>query len=163
LVLLTGWSFEKVPTGFVPTQDKQYLVAFAQLPDAASLERTDALIRKMSEIGLKQPGVQDAVAFPGLSINGFRGSPNSGIGFFCLRPFGEGEKPELSGPAIAAALNEKFAGLQDAFVLTVPPPPVMGLGTIGGFKLFVEDRADLGYSELFKTTTSLINQGYKTP
>ena len=163
LVLLTGWSFDKVPTGFVPTQDKQYLVAFAQLPDAASLERSDALIRKMSEIGLKQPGVQDAVAFPGLSINGFSVSPNSGIVFFCLTPFEERQKPELSGPAIAAALNEKFASLQDAFVLTVPPPPVMGLGTIGGFKLFVEDRADLGYNELFKTTTALINQGYKTP
>jgi hydrophobe/amphiphile efflux-1 (HAE1) family protein/NodT family efflux transporter outer membrane factor (OMF) lipoprotein len=163
LVLLTGWSFNKVPTGFVPTQDKQYLVSFAQLPEAASLDRTDALIRKMSEIGLKQPGVQDAVAFPGLSINGFSVSPNSGIVFFCLKPFEEREKPELSGPAIAAALNEKFAGLQDAFVLTVPPPPVNGLGTIGGFKLFVEDRADLGYSELFKTTTGLIGQGYQTP
>jgi multidrug efflux pump len=163
LVLLTAWSFNKVPTGFVPTQDKQYLVAFAQLPEAASLDRSDAVIRKMSEIGLKQPGVQDAVAFPGLSINGFSVSPNSGIVFFCLTPFEEREKPELSGPAIAAALNEKFAGLQEAFILTVPPPPVMGLGTIGGFKLFVEDRADLGYSELFKTTTSLIDQGYKTP
>ena len=59
LVVLTGWSFNKVPTGFVPTQDKQYLVAFAQLPDAASLERTEAVIRRMSDIGLKQPGCQD--------------------------------------------------------------------------------------------------------
>ena len=66
LVLLTGWSFNKVPTGFVPTQDKQYLVAFAQLPDGASLDRTEAVIRRMSDIGLKQPGVESAVAFPGL-------------------------------------------------------------------------------------------------
>src|SRR5262249_12497807 len=159
----TGWSFNKVPTGFVPTQDKQYLVAFAQLPDGASLDRTDDVIRRMSDIGLKQPGVQDAVAFPGLSISGFSVSPNAGIVFFCLKPFEEREKPELSGPAIAAALNEKFAAIQDAFILTVPPPPVMGLGTIGGFKLFVEDRADLGYGELFKTTTALVDQGYKTP
>ncbi len=65
LVALTGWSFAKVPTGFVPTQDKQYLVAFAQLPDASSLDRTEAVIRHMSDIGLKQPGVADAVAFLG--------------------------------------------------------------------------------------------------
>ena len=71
LVLLTGWSFDKVPTGFVPTQDKQYLVAFAQLPEGASLDRTEAVIRHMSDIGLKQPGVEAAVAFPGLSISGF--------------------------------------------------------------------------------------------
>src|SRR3989454_7135296 len=162
LVLLTGWSFNKVPTGFVPTQDKQYLVAFAQLPDAASLDRTEAVIRRMSEIGLKQPGVQSAVAFPGLSISGFSVAPNAGIVFFCLKPFEERTSHELSGPAIAAALNQKFSGIQEAFVLTVPPPPVMGLGTIGGFKLFVEDRADLGYDALFQTTRSLIGKGYQT-
>src|SRR5206468_2351082 len=122
LVVLTGWSFNKVPTGFVPTQDKQYLVAFAQLPDAASLDRTEAVIRRMSEIGLKQPGVQDAVAFPGLSISGFSVAPNAGIVFFCLKPFDERTQPELSGPAIAGALNQQFASIQDAFVLAVPPP-----------------------------------------
>src|SRR5215471_1546288 len=77
LVVLTGWSFNKVPTGFVPTQDKQYLVAFAQLPDGASLDRTEAVIRRMSDIGLKIHGVQSSVAFPGLSINGFTVAPNA--------------------------------------------------------------------------------------
>src|SRR5436190_19799716 len=108
LVALTGWGFNKVPTGFVPTQDKQYLVAFAQLPDAASLDRTEAVIRKMSEIGLQQPGVQDAVAFPGLSISGFSVAPNAGIIFFGLKPFEQRRAKELSGPALAAALNQKF-------------------------------------------------------
>jgi len=87
LVFLTAWGFNKVPTGFVPTQDKQYLVAFAQLPDGASLDRTEAVIRRMSDIGLKLPGVQSAVAFPGLSISGFSVAPNAGIVFFCLDPF----------------------------------------------------------------------------
>src|SRR5579859_6254455 len=96
LVILTGWSFDKVPTGFVPTQDKQYLVAFAQLPDAASLERTDAVIRRMTDLGLKQPGVASAVAFPGLSINGFTVAPNAGIVFFCLKPFEERSTANLS-------------------------------------------------------------------
>jgi multidrug efflux pump len=163
LVFLTGWSFNKVPTGFVPTQDKQYLVAFAQLPDGASLDRADAVIRKMSEIGLKQPGVQDAVAFPGLSISGFSVAPNAGIVFFGLKPFEERRSAELSGPGIAAALNQKFGAIQEAFILTVPPPPVNGLGTIGGFKMFVEDRNDLGYDALAQNTQALIGKGYQTP
>ncbi len=163
LVVLTGWSFNRVPTGFVPTQDKQYLVAFAQLPDAASLDRTEAVIRRMSDIGLKQPGVESAVAFPGLSISGFSVAPNAGIVFFCLKPFEERSKPNLNGPAIAAALNQQFAGIQEAFVLAVPPPPVMGLGTIGGFKLFVEDRADLGSDGLYQNLQAIMGRSYQTP
>ena len=163
LVVLTGWGFNKVPTGFVPTQDKQYLVAFAQLPDASSLDRTEAVIRRMSDIGLKQPGVESAVAFPGLSISGFSVSPNEGIVFFCLKPFEERNSSELSGPAIAAALNQQFAVIQDAFILSVPPPPVNGLGSIGGFKLYVEDRADLGYDVLFQNLQGLVGKSYQTP
>jgi multidrug efflux pump len=163
LVALTAWSFNKVPTGFVPTQDKQYLVAFAQLPDASSLDRTESVIRRMSDIGLKQPGVQSAVAFPGLSISGFSVSPNEGIVFFCLNPFEERESSQLSGPAIAAALNQKFAGIQDAFILTVPPPPVNGLGSIGGFKLYVEDRADLGSDALYQNLQGVVGKSYQTP
>ncbi len=163
LVALTGWSFNKVPTGFVPTQDKQYLVAFAQLPDAASLDRTEAVIRRMSDIGLKQPGVESAVAFPGLSISGFSVSPNEGIVFFTLKPFEERKSSKLSGPAIADALNQQFAGIQDAFILAVPPPPVNGLGTIGGFKLYVEDRADLGYDALYQNLQAVVGKSYQTP
>jgi multidrug efflux pump len=163
LVFLTGWSFTKVPTGFVPGQDKQYLIAFAVLPDGAALDRTESIIRKMSEIGLKHPGVLDAVAFPGLSISGFSVSPNSGIVFFCLKPFDQRKSPELSGPAIAAALNREFGSIQEAFVLTVPPPAVNGLGTFGGFKLYVEDRAGLGYDALFQTMQAMIGQSHQTP
>jgi hydrophobe/amphiphile efflux-1 (HAE1) family protein len=163
LVLLTGWSFKQVPTGFVPTQDKQYLVAFAQLPDAASLDRTESVIRRMSEIGLKQEGIESAVAFPGLSISGFSVAPNAGIVFFCLKPFEERTRPELSGPAIAGVLNQKFASIQDAFILAVPPPPVMGLGTIGGFKLFLEDKADLGYDALYKNSQAIMSKSFQTP
>ncbi len=163
LVLLTGWGFNKVPTGFVPTQDKQYLVAFAQLPDASSLDRTEAVIRRMSDIGLKQPGVESAVAFPGLSISGFSVAPNAGIVFFTLKPFEERTKPNLSGPAIAEALNRQFGSIQEAFVLAVPPPPVMGLGTIGGFKFYVEDRADLGYDALYQNLQTIMGRSYQTP
>jgi multidrug efflux pump len=160
LLFLTGWSFFKLPTGFVPTQDKQYLVAFAQLPDGASLDRTDAVLRRMADLGLNVPGVQDAVQFPGLSISGFSVAANAGIVFFALKPFEERKAPALSGPAITEALNRQFSGIQEAFVLTVPPPPVNGLGTIGGFKLFVEDRAGLGYDQLYQNTQALIGRGY---
>lgn len=163
LVFLTGWSFDKIPTGFVPTQDKQYLVAFAQLPDGASLDRSEEVIRRMSDIGLKQPGVKDAIAFPGLSISGFSVAPNAGIVFFALKPFDERKSEELSGPSIAAALNQKFAGIQDAFILAVPPPPVQGLGTIGGFKLYVEDRADLGYDALYQNVQQIMGKSRQTP
>jgi hydrophobe/amphiphile efflux-1 (HAE1) family protein/NodT family efflux transporter outer membrane factor (OMF) lipoprotein len=163
LVLLTGWSFDKVPTGFVPTQDKQYLVAFTQLPEGAALDRTEAVIRHMSDIGLKQPGVEDAVAFPGLSINGFTVAPNAGIVFFTLKPFKDRTTASLSGPAIAAALNKKFAAIQEAYVLTVMPPAVMGLGTIGGFKMYIEDRADLGYDALYQNLQNVIAKGYQNP
>ena len=163
LVVLTGWSFTQVPSGFVPTQDKQYLIAFAQLPDGASLDRSDAVLRRMADIGLKLPGVHDAVQFPGLSISGFSVAPNAGIVFFGLQPFAERKTPQLTGPAIAAALNREFAGIQEAMVLAVMPPSVNGLGTIGGFKLFVEDRSGVGYDALSRQLQSLIGQSYQTP
>ncbi|PTX90779.1 efflux RND transporter permease subunit [Opitutus sp. ER46] len=163
LLVLTAVSFRKIPTGFVPTQDKQYLVAFAQLPSAASLERTDAVIRQMSDIALKHPGVANAIAFPGLSINGFTNSPNSGIVFVALKPFEERRGKELSGQALAQQLQAKFSQIQDAYIAIFPPPPVQGLGTIGGFKLYVEDRADHGLDALYNATQGVINKGYQTP
>jgi hydrophobe/amphiphile efflux-1 (HAE1) family protein/NodT family efflux transporter outer membrane factor (OMF) lipoprotein len=163
LIFLTAWSFNKVPTGFVPTQDKQYLIAFAQLPDATSLDKTDAVIRKMSEIALKHPGVESSVAFPGLSIAGFSVSPNSGIVFVCLKDFEKRHDPSMSGFAIAGALNQEFSQIQDAFIAIFPPPPVNGLGTIGGFKIEIQDRASLGYEALYAATQELIGKAYQTP
>ncbi|WP_158754863.1 efflux RND transporter permease subunit [Dyella sp. S184] len=163
LIGLTWLGFSHVPTGFVPAQDKQYLVAFAQLPDAASLDRSEDVIRRMDEIALKQPGVEHAVSFPGLSINGFTNSTNSGIVFVTLKPFEERRSADLSAGAIAGALNQKFAAIQDAYIAVFPPPPVMGLGTIGGFRLQIEDRSDRGFDELYKQTQGLIAASQKVP
>ncbi|MES2353432.1 MAG: efflux RND transporter permease subunit [Pseudomonadota bacterium] len=147
LALTVGVSY-LVPGGFVPAQDKQYLISFTQLPSGASLDRTEAVIRRMGEIALKQPGVESAVAFPGLSINGFTNSASAGIVFVTLKPFSERHGKELSANAIAGELNKQYAGIKDAFIAIFPPPPVMGLGTVGGFKLQIEDRGARGYAEL---------------
>ncbi|MCW7553927.1 efflux RND transporter permease subunit [Endozoicomonas gorgoniicola] len=163
LLGLTAYQFDQTPTGYVPGQDKQYLVAFAQLPDAASLERTDAVIREMSEIALAQPGVEHSVAFPGLSINGFTNSPNSGVVFTPLADFDERQAPNLSANAIAAQLNQKFASIPDAFIAIFPPPPVQGLGTIGGFRLQIQDKANHGYEALYRVTQQVIMKAWAHP
>jgi multidrug efflux pump len=162
LVGLTILGFSRVPTGFVPTQDKGYLVSFAQLPNGATLDRTEDVIRRMSDIALKHPGVQNAVAFPGLSINGFTNSPNSGIVFATLKPSGERKSPELSANSIAADLNKQYGSIQEAFIAIFPPPPVQGLGTVAGFKLYIEDRAGMGLEPLYKETTSTLQKGNQT-
>ncbi|MFC4655561.1 efflux RND transporter permease subunit [Rheinheimera marina] len=163
LVGLTAVQFQQTPTGYVPGQDKQYLVAFAQLPDASSLDRTEAVIKEMSQIALDHPGVANSIAFPGLSINGFTNSPSAGIVFVGLDDFDQRTSPELSGNAIAMQLNQKFAGIQDAFIAIFPPPPVMGLGTIGGFRLQIQDRANLGYEALFGVTMQVMQKAWATP
>ncbi|HEU0204568.1 MAG TPA: efflux RND transporter permease subunit, partial [Burkholderiaceae bacterium] len=163
LIAVAVIGFQLVPRGFVPAQDKQYLVGFAQLPDGASLDRTEEVIRRMSDIALKQPGVEASVAFPGLSINGFTNSSNAGIVFVTLKPFEERRAPQLSGFAIAGALNQQFAAIQDAFIAVFPPPPVQGLGTIGGFKLQIEDRAALGFEALDAATKAFLAKAYQTP
>lgn len=162
-MVLTYEQFQSTPTGFVPQQDKMYLVAFASLPDAASLDRTDAVIQKMSAIALEHPGVESSVAFPGLSINGFTVASNSGVVFVTLKPFDERQTPDLSADAIAGQLNGQFGVIDEGFVAVVAPPPVLGLGTTGGFKLQIEDRANLGYDRLFEETQKVLGQAYMTP
>lgn len=163
LMALTWQQFQTTPTGYVPGQDKMYLVSFAQLPDAASLDRTESVIRQMSEIALKHPGVESAVAFPGLNINGFTNSPSSGIVFVTLKPFDQRTVSELSAHAIAGQLNAQFGNIQDAFIAIFPPPPVQGLGTIGGFRLQIQDRNSLGYEQLYQVTQQVLQKAWAAP
>jgi multidrug efflux pump len=153
-----------VPGGFVPAQDKEYLISFAQLPNGASLDRTEGVIRQMSDIALKQPGVESAVEFPGLSVNGFTNSSSAGIVFVTLKPFKERVHDKaLSANAIAGALNQKYAGIKGSFIAVFPPPPVLGLGTLGGFKMQLEDRGALGYAALADATQAFIKRASQTP
>lgn len=162
LCLAVGVSYI-VPGGFVPAQDKQYLISFTQLPSGATLDRTEAVIRRMGDIALKQPGVESAVAFPGLSINGFTNSSSAGIVFVTLKPFDERKTKDLSADAIAATLNQKYGSIQDAFIAVFPPPPVMGLGTVGGFKMQLEDRGALGYAALNDAMQSFMTAAKSAP
>jgi multidrug efflux pump len=163
ILALTWGLFQMVPKGFIPVQDKQYLVALVQLPNAASLNRTDEVVRRVGDIGLGVPGVHGAVQFPGLSIAGFTNSPNSAIVFFALDSFEDRKSSELYGLNIAKQLNMKLSVIQDAQIVVFPPPPVQGLGTIGGFKLQLEDRADLGYDELYKATQAVVAKARQAP
>ncbi|HSX92172.1 MAG TPA: efflux RND transporter permease subunit [Hydrogenophaga sp.] len=163
LAALTVGLFKAVPSGFVPAQDKQYLIGFAQLPDGATLDRTDEVIQRMGEITKQNPNVEDAIAFPGLSINGFTNSSNAGIVFATLKPFAERKNADQSGAAVAGQLNQAYGAIQDAFVVMFPPPPVAGLGTTGGFKLQLEDKASLGYEAMDAAVKAFMAKAYQTP
>ena len=163
LIFLTYDIFQKVPSGFIPMQDKQYLIGFAQLPDGATLDRTESVIREMSEVAINEAGVDSAVAFPGLSIAGFTNSTSAGIVFVTLDDFDQRTEPSLNGFAISQSLQQKFSQIEEAFIAIFPPPAVIGLGTIGGFKLQIEDRTDQGYEALNNALQQVIGKAWMTP
>ncbi|MGQ3165186.1 MAG: efflux RND transporter permease subunit [Hydrogenophaga sp.] len=163
LVGVTFGLFKAVPSGFVPAQDKQYLIGFAQLPDGATLDRTEDVIQRMGEITKQNPNVEDAIAYPGLSINGITNRSNSGIVFATLKPFAERRRADQSGGAVAGQLNQAYGAIQDAFIVMFPPPPVAGLGTTGGFKLQLEDKASLGYDAMDTAVKAFMAKAYQTP
>ncbi len=163
LLGLTALLFARVPAGFVPAPDKQYLIGIAQLPAGASLDRTEAVMREMSAIALKVPGIVDSVAFPGLSIAGFSAAPNEGIVFFGLEGFDQRTSPEKSKLAILGQVNGAIQQIQGARMFVVPPPPVDGLGAAGGFKLQVQDRAGLGEQALYGAVWGTLGRVYGNP
>ena len=163
LLVLTYVGFQRIPSGFIPSQDKQYLIAMVQLPDGASLDRTDEVLRKVTDMALKTPGIVANNAFPGLSINGFTNSPNSGLVFFNLDSFDKRKRPELSAGAIAQSMNQKLASIQDAFVAVFPAPAVDGLGAIGGFKLQLEDRVGLGDEAFYQAAQAVLMKAWQAP
>jgi multidrug efflux pump len=160
LIAATVALFARIPSGFVPAPDKQYLIGIAQLPAGSSLDRTEAVIRQMSAIALKVPGIVDSVAFPGLSIAGFSAAPNEGIVFFGLESFDKRTTPDKSKFAILGQVNGAIQQIQGARMFVVPPPAVDGLGNAGGFKLQVQDRAGLGEQALFGAVWGTLGQVY---
>jgi multidrug efflux pump len=160
LIAATLFLFARTPSGFVPAPDKQYLVGIAQLPAGASLDRTEAVIREMSAIALKVPGIVDSVAFPGLSIAGFSAAPNEGIVFFGLESFDKRTSPDKGKFAILGQVNGAIQQIQGARMFVVPPPAVDGLGAAGGFKVQVQDRSGQGEQALFGAVWGTLGQVY---
>ena len=163
LIALTLFAFKATPAGFVPAQDKYFLVGIVQLPPGASLDRTEAVAKEMTRITLEQPGVESVVAFPGLSINGFVNSSSAAVVFAMLDPFDQRKDKSLTAGAIAGALNGKFQSIDQGFVAIFPPPPVPGLGATGGFKLQIQDRARVGPQELEKALQRVMAGAGKDP
>ncbi len=163
LVGLTWVGFTQVPNGFVPAQDKYYLVGIAQLPTGASLDRTEAVVKEMSRIAMDDPGVETVVAFPGLSVNGPVSVPNSALMFVMLKPFEERQDSSMSVYAVQGRLMGQFSQIPDGFVGVFPPPPVPGLGAMGGFKLQIQDRANLGSDMLAQVQGEIMGKAMQTP
>ncbi len=163
LIGLTIYSFKLVPSGYIPAQDKQYLISFAQLPTGSTLDRTEQVMREIADAALAEKGVVSAVQFPGLSVNGFVNSASAGIVFVTLDDFENRTDPNLSANAIAGRLQGKYNTIQEAFIAIFPPPPVSGLGTTGGFKLQIQDRADQGYKVLDDVVNEVKQKAYQNP
>jgi hydrophobe/amphiphile efflux-1 (HAE1) family protein len=156
--------FRKTPIGFIPQVDRGYLIVVIQLPPGASLARTDEVQQRVVDICLKTPGVGHAVNIVGFSAATFTQAPNSGAVFLTLDPWEErGRDPKQSAAGITGELFKRLAGIQEAQVLVVQPPPVAGIGNAGGFRMMVEDRAGRGSQALLDATTALVRQAGQTP
>jgi hydrophobe/amphiphile efflux-1 (HAE1) family protein len=162
LLVLTGWQFATAPTGFIPQQDKGYLILNVQLPDAASAERTQQVMDHIEQIALDTPGVAHTVAVAGRSLILNANAPNLGSMYVLLKDFGDRDTDETAD-AIAQALEEKCQEkVSEAVVSAFGAPPVDGLGTTGGFKLIIEDRGNLGLAELQRVSERIVARGNKT-
>lgn len=144
LLLVTWFGFDRVPLGFIPQQDQGYGIIVGQLPDSASLERTDEVVRKVVEIAKTVDGVNGAVAFAGFNGATFANSPNAAAIFTTFEPFQERSKKGRSSDIIINELRQKLSGIQEAMIFVVAPPSVRGIGNGGGFKMQLQDRANLG-------------------
>ena len=134
--------FKIVPTGFIPTQDQGYLLVNVQMPDASSIERTDAVITQLSNLALKTKGIQDAFAVSGFSILTRSNSSAAGLLFLRLKPFSQrAGVTSMTAEAIGNRLGQQFSKVEGGQAVVLLPPAVRGIGNAGGFTMQVEDRS----------------------
>ena len=163
MVVLTGWGFTKVPTGFLPTEDQGYCFANVQLPDAASLNRTTAVMRQLDEIMENTPGVADWVSVAGYSILSGTNGSNLGLMAIVFEPWEARREPHLRQDAIVAHLRAEFAKIEEAIVVAFVPPAIDGLGNAGGFQMQLQDRGGAGLGQLEDAATLLVARGNEQP
>ena len=163
LIGLTVYQFGVAPTGFIPNQDLGYLINIIQLPPGASLARTDEVAKKVTKIVLDTPGIAHAVPIVGLDGATFTTAPNAAVVFTPLDPFKERAAKGESADALKTALNQKFAAIQEGFVISVSPPPVRGIGTTGGFKMQVQDTHGGELSQLEEVANTIVGLANQQP
>ncbi|HLO23178.1 MAG TPA: multidrug efflux RND transporter permease subunit [Methyloceanibacter sp.] len=163
LIGITIYEFSRAPTGFIPQQDQGYLINIIQLPPGASLARTDEVARKVTKMVLSTPGIAHAVPIVGLDGATFTTAPNAAVVFTPLDDFKQRAEKGQSAQALIGALNQQFASIQEAFVISVAPPPVRGIGTTGGFKMEVQDVHGGEPAELESVAMAIMAQANQTP
>lgn len=163
LIVIAVIGFRTTPTGFIPKQDMGYLITMVQLPDGASVERTSEVVTKAVEVIRSHPGVAHAISYSGYSGTTRSNSPNYGSVFIMPKPFDERVKHGPTADQLQSELQAKLSKIPDAMIFVIAPPPVRGLGTAGGFKFLVQDRAGYGYKELQTATDKLIAECAKDP
>jgi hydrophobe/amphiphile efflux-1 (HAE1) family protein len=163
LLGLTYWRLATTPTGLIPQLDRTYFIAAFQLPPGSTLNRTDNVVRKAGDIMLTRPGIEAAVAFVGFDGATFTNAPNTGVIFVRLKSFEEREKQGLTKDGILADLRQQMGKLREAYVFVLEPPSVPGIGTGGGLKGYVQDRAGRGLPELEKATWAVAGTAGQTP
>jgi hydrophobe/amphiphile efflux-1 (HAE1) family protein len=163
LIVAAGFEFARTPTGFIPEQDQGYLITVVQLPPGATLTRTEKVVKQAVDIILKTPGIEHVAPFAGLDATTFTIGSNSGTIFSGLPSLYNHELKGVTASSVVADLRERLSVIQDAYVLTIPPPPVQGIGNAGGFKMMLEDRAGLGSQALVDAARSLVNAANQDP
>jgi multidrug efflux pump subunit AcrB len=163
LIASAGFELSRAPTGFIPEQDQGYLITVVQLPPGASLARTEQLVKQAVDIILKTPGVEHVAPFAGLDATTFTVSSNSGTIFSGLPTLYNHEVPGGTANSVLADLRQRLSVIEGAYVLTIPPPPVQGLGNSGGFKMMLQDRAGLGSRELDDAAHVLVAAANQDP
>ena len=159
LIATAGWRFMATPSGFIPAQDQGYLIGVVQMPPGSSLQRTDEVLREAQRVALKHEATRATVAFAGLDGATFTNAPNAGTMFVALKP----QESRVSADAVAAQLRQKLASITAGGVLIIPPPPVRGIGTGGGYKMLIEDRGGAGYRALEEVTYRMMGAANRTP
>jgi multidrug efflux pump len=164
LLVITGWQFARAPTGFIPQQDKGYLILNVQLPDAAAVDRTERMLDRIEQVALTTPGIQHTLGVAGRSLILNANAPNLASVYVILKPFEDRVGAGLSADAIAILLQERCQReVRGGLVTAFGGPPVEGLGTTGGFKLIIEDRGNLGAGELQRVSQQVVSRGNRTP
>jgi hydrophobe/amphiphile efflux-1 (HAE1) family protein len=163
LIGIAGVQFARTPTGFIPEQDQGYLITVLQLPPGATLERTEAVVKRATDIIMKTPGIEHVAPFAGLDATTFTVASNAGTIFSGLPSLYNHELKGVTADSVLADLRKRLSVIQEAYVLTIPPPPVQGLGSSGGFKLMVQDRTGVGPKALQAAAQALVGAANQDP